>query len=121
MIAEPMTVATFNANSIRVRLPQVLEWMSRVSVDLLCIQETKVQDSEFPVGPIEDAGLHVAYSGQKSYAGVALIAREPLQEVVTGLDDGDEPDKPRFIRCLCKGIHVVNTYVPQGRSIDSEH
>lgn len=113
-------LATYNANSIRVRLPQVLEWLTRNEVDLLCVQETKVQDHEFPVQEIEALGYHVIYRGQKSHAGVAVISRQEPTEVAYGLDDGGEPDEPRLIRLRLGELAVVNTYVPQGRSVDHE-
>jgi exodeoxyribonuclease-3 len=114
-------VATFNANSIRTRLEQVLAWLDRWGADVLCVQETKVQDKDFPAQSFQEAGYHVVFRGQKAHAGVALVSREEPQEVAFGLDDGGEPDEPRLIRALVKGIPVVNTYVPQGRSPDSEH
>jgi len=113
-------IATFNANSIRSRLDQILSWMAATETDVLCVQETKVQDSEFPVEPIHEAGLSVVYHGQKAHAGVAILSREPLEQVDTGLRDG-EPDEPRLIRGIYRGIAIVNTYVPQGREVDSEH
>ncbi len=112
-----LKVATYNANSIRVRLEQVLDWLRREEADVLCIQETKVQDQDFPAGPIRDAGYHVVFRGQKAYAGVAIISREEPQEVAFGLNG----DGPRLMRAVIRGITVVNTYVPQGRSPDSEH
>lgn len=115
-------IATFNANSIRVRLPQILEWMVREEADVLCVQETKVQDKDFPVAPIEEAGLHVVFRGQKSHAGVAILSREPAENVVAGFDEADDgpADEPRLLRATYGDVHVVNTYVPQGRSPDSE-
>ena len=113
--------ATFNANSIRTRLEQVLAWLDRCGPDVLCVQETKVQDKDFPAQSFREAGYHVVFRGQKAHAGVALVSREEPQEVACGLDDGGEPDEPRLIRALVRGIPVVNTYVPQGRSPDSEH
>jgi exodeoxyribonuclease-3 len=113
-----LKVATFNANSIRTRLEQVLDWLSREAPDVLCVQETKVQDKDFPAEPIRDTGYHVVFRGQKAYAGVAVISREEPQEVAFGLDSEDEP---RLIRAVIRGIPVVNTYVPQGRSPDSPH
>ncbi len=113
-----LKVATFNANSIRVRLDQVLRWMSREEADILCVQETKAQDKDFPAEPIRDAGYHVVFRGQKGHAGVAIISREEPREVAFGLDGDDEA---RLIRAVIQGISVVNTYVPQGRSPDSEH
>jgi len=114
-------VATFNANSIRARLAQVLAWLEAYSPDLLCIQETKVQDADFPVAPFGQVGYRVAFRGQKAYAGVALISREELGQVACGFDDEGPPDAPRLIRAVIRGILVVNTYVPQGRSLDSPH
>jgi exodeoxyribonuclease-3 len=119
--SETLKVATFNANSIRVRLEQILEWMEREQADVLCVQETKVTDEDFPIEPIRRAGYHVVFRGQKSYAGVALISREEPREVAFGLEDDGEPDEPRLLRAVVRGIPVVNTYVPQGRSADSEH
>ncbi len=113
--------ATFNANSIRVRLEQILDWLARERPDVLALQETKVQDEDFPVEAIREAGWHVVFRGQKSHAGVALICREKPEAVAYGFDDGGEPDQPRLIRALVKGIPIINTYVPQGRDADSEH
>jgi len=123
-------VATYNANSIRARLPLVLDWLRRESPDVLCVQETKVQDKDFPTEPFREAGYHVTFRGQKAHAGVAVFSREKPQEVSYGLDDGGEPDEPRLIRAAIRvpaegggeeALPVVNTYVPQGRSPDSEH
>ncbi|MBN1400506.1 MAG: exodeoxyribonuclease III [Anaerolineae bacterium] len=118
MGSDVLRVATLNANSIRVRLDQILAWMDEHAPDVLCIQETKVQDEEFPRELIEGAGYQVAFRGQKSHAGVAMIAPEELAEAAYGLDGEDEP---RLIRAMVRGVPVVNTYVPQGRSTDSEH
>ena len=113
-------VATYNANSIRTRVGQVVEWLGRVGVDVLCIQETKVQDKDFPLEPFQEAGYHVAFRGQKAHGGVAILSRQEPQDVAFGLDDGGEPDEPRLARAVVAGVPVVNTYVPQGRSVDSE-
>ena len=118
MSADVLKVATFNANSVRVRMEQVLDWLRREEADILCIQETKVQDPDFPAEPFREVGYHVVFRGQKSYAGVAIVSREEPQEVDFGLNGGDEA---RLIRAVIRGIPVVNTYVPQGRSPDSEH
>ncbi len=112
-------IATYNANSIRARLPQILEWLEREHADVLCVQETKVQDKDFPTQAIQDVGYHVIFRGQKSYAGVAIISALPPQDVRAGFDDGS--DAPRLLHAVYQDIHVVNTYVPQGRSPDSEH
>ena len=114
-------IATYNANSVRARLALVLDWLRREAPDVLCLQETKVQDQDFPAMPFEEAGYHVAFRGQKAHAGVAIVSRDEPQEVAWGLDDGGPPDEARLIRAVFGGIPVVNTYVPQGRSPDSEH
>ncbi|MGD1996104.1 MAG: exodeoxyribonuclease III [Anaerolineae bacterium] len=115
-----LKVATYNANSIRVRMDLIADWLGREEPDVLCVQETKVQDKDFPVEPLREAGYHVVFSGQKAYAGVAIVSQEEPQQVAFGFDDGGEPDKARLIRAVVTGIPVVNTYVPQGRSPDSE-
>ncbi|MBN1485836.1 MAG: exodeoxyribonuclease III [Chloroflexia bacterium] len=114
-------LATFNSNSIRARLEQVLDWLQREQVDVLCLQETKVQDPDFPQAAFREAGYHVVFRGQKSYAGVAIVSRAEPEEVAYGLDDGGEADEARLVRALIQGISVVNTYVPQGRAVDSPH
>lgn len=121
MLSDTLKVATYNANSIRVRLAQVIEWLGRERVDVLCIQETKVQDADFPAQSFQDAGYHVVFRGQKAHGGVAIASREEPHDVAFGFDDGGEPDEPRLIRAVIAGIPVVNSYVPQGRSPDSEH
>jgi exodeoxyribonuclease-3 len=121
MSDDMLKVATYNTNSIRTRLELVLEWLRREEPAILCLQETKVQDADFPAAPFREAGYHVVFRGQKAHAGVALVSREEPREVAFGLDDGGEPDEPRLIRAVIGGIPVVNTYVPQGRSPDSEH
>ncbi|MBN1954361.1 MAG: exodeoxyribonuclease III [Anaerolineae bacterium] len=114
-------IATFNTNSIRARLELVLEWLAREKPDVLALQETKAQDTDFPSEPLQEAGYHVIFRGQKAHAGVAIASRSQPQEVAFGFDDGGEPDNARLIRAVIDGIPLVNTYVPQGRSPDSEH
>ncbi len=111
-------IATFNANSIRVRLDQILEWIDREAIDVLCVQETKVQDKDFPKDPIEAAGYHVAFAGQKAHAGVATISREAPTTVRAGFEDGSEA--PRLLYTEIAGLHILNAYVPQGRDHDHD-
>jgi len=113
-------IATFNANSIRSRLEIILAWMKSQKPDVLCIQETKVVDEEFPAGAFETAGYHVVFKGQKSYNGVALLARQPPAKVLFGLDDGGQRDETRLVCASVGPVWVVNTYVPQGREITHE-
>ena len=111
-----MRIATFNANSIRVRLDTVLSWLSRHEPDVLCLQETKVTDELFPREPFLRAGYHVIFKGQKAYNGVAIVSKREPMDVSTGLDD-EPPDDARLIRARIGDVTVVNTYVPQGRDI----
>ena len=119
MAHKKLMVTTFNVNSIRSRLELVLDWLDRHQPDILCLQETKVQDKDFPVAPLQDAGFHVIYRGQKAHAGTAIISKEEPDDIAFGLDDGGEPDEARLIRAMVHDIPVVNTYVPQGRDPDS--
>ena len=117
-----MKIATFNANSVRSRLELIRAWLARERPDVLCIQETKVQDKDFPAGPFEEDGYHVIFRGQKAHAGVAIVSQQKPGQVACGIDDGDGPaDEARLIRARIGGLTVINSYVPQGRSADSEH
>ena len=115
-----MKIATFNANGIRARLPIIKEWLAKESPDILCLQETKVQDADFPHQSVEELGYHCAFRGQKSYNGVAILSKSSPQEVTFGLGDGDASEEPRLIAVTVNDIAVVNTYVPQGYAPDSE-
>ena len=116
-----MRIATFNANSIRTRLPIVIPWLQEHAPDVLAIQETKVQDHEFPSEAFETIGYHCVFKGQKSYNGVALISREPPEDTHTGFFDGDDLNGPRLIRSRFGAVTIINSYVPQGRDRESEH
>jgi len=113
-----MKIATFNANSIRARLEIVLDWLRESRPDVLCVQETKVEDKDFPAAAFTHAGYHVTFKGQKSYNGVAVISRQKPTAVLAGLDDGGQPDETRILYARFGAVHVVNTYVPQGREIN---
>jgi len=115
-----MKIATFNVNSIRQRLPIVLEWMAEHKPDAMCLQETKVQDQDFPLDAIRHAGYHAAYRGMKGYNGVATLTIEPAEKVSYGLHEGPENEDVRIIQTVVNGIPIINTYVPQGYSIKSE-
>ena len=110
---EDLKVATFNTNSIRARLPIIMEWLDRERPDILFLQETKVQDKDFPVNNLETAGYPPVFRGQKSYNGVAIISRHPVDEIHLNLYDGDD-EEARFISARILGIPVINVYVPQG-------
>jgi len=112
-------LATYNANSIRVRLPLVLDWLKREKPDVLCLQETKVQDQDFPEQPFQDAGYHVVFRGRKGGAGVATASREEPEEVSYGFPNEVPPDEDRLLRITLQGLIIVNTYVPQGQEVNS--
>jgi len=108
-----MKLATFNTNSIRARMPIITDWLNRVEPDVLCLQETKAQDKDFPTIPIEATGYQVIFRGQKSYNGVAIISKHPLDEIRLNLYNGDD-EEARFISAEILNIPVINAYVPQG-------
>ena len=114
-----MKIASFNVNSLRSRLPVFLPWLAENKPDILCVQETKVQDVDFPADAFAGTGYHFVFKGEKSYNGVAIFSRSEIQEVQYGLDD-DPKDPARLIKAEIKGISIVNSYVPQGVSPDSE-
>jgi len=110
-----MKYATFNTNSIRTRMPIIMDWLGQEQPDLLCLQETKVQDKDFPKGEFEAAGYQVIYRGQKSYNGVAIISKLPLNDIRLNLyEDEDQEQEARFISARINDIPVINVYVPQG-------
>ncbi|KAF3998202.1 exodeoxyribonuclease III [Glaciimonas immobilis] len=114
-----MKIATWNVNSLKVRLPQVLQWLADNPVDVLAVQETKMTDDKFPQAEIEAAGFHVVFSGQKTYNGVAIIARHPIEDVVKNnplfLDE-----QQRLLTATVAGIRIVCAYIPNGQSLESD-
>lgn len=121
-----MKIATWNVNSIRTRLGHVVDWLSQNQVDVLCMQETKVVDEQFPRAPFEQLGYNLYLSGQKAYNGVAIVSREPLEDVSYGftpiLSDvpPDWDEQKRVITGVINGIRIVNLYVPNGSAVESE-
>ena len=114
-----MKIATLNANSLRSRKDIVLDWLDTNEPDVLCIQETKVQDVDFPVEAFAASGYEFVFRGQKKYNGVALFSRGEIEDVSFGLDD-EPKDESRMVKAVVNGVSIVNTYVPQGRSPDSD-
>ena len=114
-----MKLATYNANSVRARLPLLCDWLRRERPDLLLVQETKVRDEAFPVRDFEDQGYQVVSRGQKAYNGVALISRRPCRRILRDLfSEGDT--EARFLSASFDDIPVINVYVPQGFQVGSE-
>ena len=114
-----MKIATWNVNSLRVRLEHVTDWLKQAQPDVLGLQETKVTDELFPATAFEDLGYHVAYSGQPTYNGVAMVSRLPPADVVVDLDGFDDPAR-RVLGATCGGVRVLNLYVPNGQRVGSE-
>lgn len=115
-----MKIVTYNANGIRARLPNLMDWIEKIRPDVLCIQETKVQDPDFPETPFKEIGYHCAYKGQKSYNGVAIISKSVPEDVRIGFRQDDPTEEARLIVARISGITIVNTYVPQGQDPASE-
>jgi len=115
-----MKIATWNINSIRRRLPLLLDWMAKHQPDVLCLQETKVQDSEFPVDAVRTAGYYCTYRGMKSYNGVATLSRLEPETILHGLHRGPDNEDCRILQTVVNGVAIVNTYVPQGYKINTD-
>ncbi len=114
-----MKLATWNVNSLKVRLPHLLEWLERQRPDVVCLQETKLEDANFPRESIEQAGYQVAFTGQKTYNGVAILSRSPLEDVVRNIPSFEDEQK-RVIAATVDGVRVVCAYVPNGQSVESD-
>ena len=114
-----MKVATWNVNSLKVRLPHVLDWLAASEVDVLCLQETKTTDENFPVDEITAAGYHVAYSGQKTYNGVAILSKQPATDIITDIPGLDDPQR-RILGATIDGVRVLDLYVVNGQEVGSE-
>ncbi|MEP7099836.1 MAG: exodeoxyribonuclease III, partial [Burkholderiales bacterium] len=114
-----MKLATWNVNSLAVRLPQLLDWLALHQPDVLCLQETKLTDDKFPHAAITAAGYQVHWFGQKTYNGVALISKSVATDVVHNIPGHDDP-QARVIAATVDGVRVVGVYIPNGQSIESE-
>jgi exodeoxyribonuclease III len=114
-----MLIATWNINSIRMRLDRLLQWLERRKPDIVCLQETKVVDEDFPVGALNAIGYQCLVHGQKSYNGVAILTRSPARNVVHSFP-GDPDAQCRLLACQIDEIQVVNIYAPNGSEVGSE-
>ena len=114
-----MRIATWNVNSLKVRLPHVLDWLAANQPDVLCLQETKQEDSQFPLAALQQSGYQAVSSGQKTYNGVAILSKSASTEVVCGLPNFADEQK-RLIAATIQGIRMVCIYVPNGQSVDSD-
>ena len=114
-----MKIAAWNVNSLKVRLPHLLDWLAEASPDIVCLQELKLEDHNFPVAELAAAGYHAAYSGQKTYNGVALLARQPIEDVSYGNPRFPDEQK-RLVTGTIDGVRVVCAYMPNGQAVGSE-
>src|SRR5512139_3180886 len=112
-----MKIATWNVNSINARMEHLLDWLERAGPDVVCLQETKCVDDNFPYQAIHDAGYHTAFYGQKSYNGVAILSKHDIDDVQKGFADDDDESPKRLIAATIKGIRIVNTYIPNGTEL----
>ncbi|MBU0656081.1 MAG: exodeoxyribonuclease III [Gammaproteobacteria bacterium] len=114
-----MKIATWNVNSLKVRLPHVLQWLAAAQPDVLAIQETKTVDENFPLAEIEAAGYQSIFSGQKTYNGVAILSKQDASDIVTDIPGLDDPQR-RILAATINGVRVVNLYVVNGSEVGSE-
>lgn len=114
-----MKLATWNVNSLKVRLPHVLEFLAEHKLDALCLQETKTEDDKFPTEEITATGYRVVFSGQKTYNGVAILSRDEAQNIVAGIPSYDDPQK-RVLAATIGGVRIICVYVPNGEAVESE-
>ncbi len=115
-----LTIATWNVNSVRARLERLLAWLEKTAPDVVCLQELKTTDADFPFAALEAAGYHAAVHGQKTYNGVAILSRVPPEGVHHGLDD-DVPDaQARLVSARVGDVQVLSAYAPNGAEVGSE-
>ncbi len=109
-----MKIATFNVNSVKARLPRLLEWLDEAAPDVVCLQEIKCIDENFPALEIEDRGYNLAVHGQKTYNGVALLSKFPIEDVTRGLPENEDDPQARYIEAFTGGLRVASIYLPNG-------
>jgi len=114
-----LKIATWNVNSLQVRLPHVVSWLQTESPDVLALQETKIQDIHFPLSALTDLGYHVVYVGEKSYNGVALLSKVLPEEVLVEMPGFADPQR-RFLAATIADVRVLNLYVPNGQAVGSD-
>ena len=114
-----MRIASWNVNSLRVRLDHLVAWIADTRPDIVGLQETKLTDDKFPVAELEALGYHCAFSGQRTYNGVALLSRHPIEEITTELD-GYPDEQRRVLGSRVGPLRVLNLYVPNGQAVGSD-
>ena len=114
-----MKLATWNVNSLKVRLPHVVDWLKSAAPDVLCLQETKLEDKNFPVADIEALGYRATFSGQKTYNGVALISKVDALDPIKAIPNFEDEQK-RVLAATFDGVRVICAYMPNGQSLESD-
>ncbi len=114
-----LKVATWNVNSLKVRLPQVLEWLQTAKPDVIGLQEIKMINDDFPLAEFQNLGYHAVFRGQKTYNGVAIMSRDVASDVVTDFPDFNDPQR-RVLAATISGVRVIDLYIPNGESVGSE-
>lgn len=115
-----MKIVTWNVNSIRARLETVVAWLGEVQPDIVLLQEIKCEEGAFPRGPIEDLGYNIVIAGQKTYNGVAILAKAPIEDVMYGLPTFKEDENSRYIEAVVGKVRVASVYVPNGMAVGSD-
>lgn len=122
-----MRIVTWNINSLPSRMPRMRVWLQVMKPDVLCLQETKIADDQFPYNEFADLGYQAVHRGDGRWNGVAILSRVGIDEVVTDLPEvcgfpaDEDPPEPRFLSAVCGGVQVVCVYVPNGRTLDNPH
>ncbi len=116
-----MKLATWNVNSVRARHDRLMAFLEREAPDVVCLQETKVTDKDFPFEALQEAGYHAATHGQRTYNGVAILSKTPPENVLAGFSDEDEEDaQTRLLAATINGVRVISAYFPNGASVGSD-
>ncbi|CAN5395761.1 exodeoxyribonuclease III [soil metagenome] len=117
-----MLIATWNVNSLKARMPRVEEWLAEMQPDVLCMQETKMSDAQFPAMDFQMLGYESVHHGQGQWNGVAILSKVGIEDPVYGFDDGQEPDVDvRIVWATCAGVRICSVYVPNGRELTNDH
>ena len=115
-----MKIASWNVNSVKARLPRLLEYLKEASPDVLCLQELKTVDEAFPREEVEELGYNIETHGQKTYNGVAILSKHPIEDVMRRLPGNDEDEQARYIEGTIKGVRIASIYLPNGNPVDTE-
>lgn len=115
-----MKIVTWNVNSIRARLDNVTDWLRDVQPDVVLLQEIKCEEKDFPHSSIEDLGYNIAIAGQKTYNGVAILAKNPIEDVISGLPTFREDDQARYVEAVVGTTRVASVYVPNGQDVGTD-